>query len=319
MDLWIVLPMAFAMDVFLGDPEYLPHPIRWMGKAITFFEVHFRKLPINLTLSGALFSISLVIVSWFITFIFVKICGTVHLFAGILVEIILIYYTISAKSLDDSAMAVYRSLKKGDLAESKNRLSLIVGRDVTGLDREGIVRATVETVGENLVDGFISPLFYAALGGAPLAMAYKMINTLDSMIGYKNPTYRHFGKITAKIDDIANFIPARLSVPVVSIAAKILSGCGLPALKTAIRDGKKHSSPNAGYPEAAFAGTLGIRLGGPNYYNGILVSKPFIGKAFFKTNAEDIKKACDLMLLSSLLWVGITFICYFCLSAFISG
>jgi adenosylcobinamide-phosphate synthase len=163
----------------------------------------------------------------------------------------------------------------------------------------------VETVGENLVDGVISPLLYAAIGGAPLAISYKMINTLDSMIGYKNDKYRDFGKLAARIDDVANFIPARLSIPIISIAAQIIDGKGVRTFQTALSEGANHTSPNAGYSEAAFAGALGVRLGGPNYYHGRLVSKPFLGIPFNPINRNHIKKACDLMLLSALIWMAV--------------
>ncbi|MCP4219427.1 MAG: cobalamin biosynthesis protein CobD, partial [bacterium] len=186
---------------------------------------------------------------------------------------------------------------------AKGKLSYIVGRDVENLSEDGIAGAALETVAENLVDGVVAPLFYAAIGGAPLAMAYKMVNTLDSMVGYKNEKYLHFGKASARIDDLLNYIPARLSIPVIGLAAQFLAGRGKDAIVTAIREGRNHSSPNAGYPEAAFAGTLGVRLGGPNYYDGVLVEKPYIGKKFGIVRAGHIKKACDLMILSSFLWL----------------
>jgi adenosylcobinamide-phosphate synthase len=163
----------------------------------------------------------------------------------------------------------------------------------------------VETVAENLVDGVISPLFFAAIGGAPLAMVYKMVNTLDSMVGYKNETYEYFGKASARSDDMFNYIPARLSVPIIALATQILSGNGCRSLITAVKEGAHHASPNAGYSEAAFAGALAIRLNGPNYYNGKLVEKPFIGVKFGSTTVAHIKQACDVMMLSSLLGLGI--------------
>jgi adenosylcobinamide-phosphate synthase len=203
-------------------------------------------------------------------------------------------------------LEVRRSLKLNRLQEARAGLASIVGRDVAELKEDGIARAAVETVGENLVDGVVSPLFYAAIGGAPLAMAYKMINTLDSMIGYKNETYRHFGKVAARMDDVANYIPARLAVPVVALAAQMLSKSGWPAWQTAVAEGSNHSSPNAGYPEAAFAGALGVKLGGPNYYAGHLVTKPYIGIMFGQVSPNHIKRACDLMFLSALIWLIIS-------------
>jgi adenosylcobinamide-phosphate synthase len=160
----------------------------------------------------------------------------------------------------------------------------------------------VETIAENFVDGVLSPLFFATIGGAPLCMAYKMVNTLDSMVGYKNDRYKHFGRWAACIDDGANFVPARLAVPLIGLAAGWMSPRrGRQALRTALREGRRHSSPNAGYPEAAFAGALGLRLGGPNYYHGRLVEKPYIGIRFGPTAPRHIPKACHLMLLSAML------------------
>ncbi len=178
-----------------------------------------------------------------------------------------------------------------------------MGRDIDKYKENGLARATVETVAENLVDGVTAPLFFAAIGGAPLALAYKMTNTLDSMVGYKNETYQQFGKASAKIDDIFNYIPARLTAPFVALAAQILAGRGEQSLMTAVCEGANHASPNAGYPEAAFAGALAVKLNGPNYYKGKLVEKPFIGVRFGQSSPGHIKKACDLMILSSFLWL----------------
>ncbi|MBC8430697.1 adenosylcobinamide-phosphate synthase CbiB [Desulfobacula sp.] len=299
------LPAAFLLDLVLGDPESLPHPIRWMGKSITFMEPIFRKLPTGPAISGAFLSISLIATTWALTSLVIQASELIHPLAGDVLEILIIYYAVSARSLEDSALEIYRSLQQNRLQEAKARVAMIVGRDVADLKEDGIARATVETVGENLVDGVVSPLFYAAIGGAPLAMAYKMVNTLDSMIGYKNDTYRHFGKIAARIDDVANFIPARLVVAVIAIAALILIRRGRHTWETAMAEGANHSSPNAGYPEAAFAGALSVQLGGPGYYEGHLVKKPYIGLRFGQTKPIHIKRACDLMMLSALIWLGI--------------
>ena len=307
------LPAAFLLDLVLGDPESLPHPIRWMGKSITFMEPIFRRLPTGPAISGAFLSISLIATTWALTSLVIQASELIHPFAGDALEILIIYYAVSARSLEDSALEVHRSLQQGRLQEAKARVAMIVGRDVADLKEDGITRATVETVGENLVDGVVSPLFYAAIGGAPLAMAYKMVNTLDSMIGYKNDTYRHFGKIAARIDDVANFIPARLVVAVIAIAAQILIHRGRHTWKTAMAEGANHSSPNAGYPEAAFAGALSVQLGGPNFYEGHLVNKPYIGLRFGQTKPIHIKRACDLMMLSALIWLGIVGFCHWLL------
>jgi len=297
-----VLPIAYLSDLIIGDPERLPHPVRWMGKAIETTEARFRKLPIPLSISGLLFALFLILSTWALTLILLSLAGCIHPVLKGILEIVLIYYAISIRSLESSAMAVYGALRNGDLSSAKEKLAMIVGRDVAPLSEEGVIRAGVETVAENLVDGVISPLFYAAIGGAPLAIAYKMINTLDSMVGYKNEKYEKFGKASARLDDLANYIPARLAVFVIALAAEFISCSGIRALKTAFYEGKRHSSPNSGYPEAAFAGVLEVRLGGPNYYAGQLVSKPYIGEKFGAVNITDIPKACDIMMLSSFLW-----------------
>jgi adenosylcobinamide-phosphate synthase len=309
-----ILPAAFILDLVLGDPTRLPHPIRWLGRAITVGEPFFRNLRLKLSVSGALFAISLIAGTWILTFVLMKTAQYIHPLVKAGVEILIIYYCISIRSLESSAMAVFSALTQPRLDDARAKVALIVGREVDHLDKDGISRATVETVGENLVDGVISPLFYAAIGGVPLAMAYKMINTLDSMIGYKNEKYRDFGKVAARIDDVANFIPARLSVPVISLAAQIIDGKGLRTFQTALSEGANHTSPNAGYSEAAFAGALGVRLGGPSYYQGRLVSKPFLGIPFNPINRNHIKKACDLMLLSALIWMVVLVIILYFLS-----
>ena len=298
-----IIPAAFILDLIFGDPESMPHPVRWMGRSISVLEPRFRKFNVRLKTSGAILSIFLILMTWCLTLILVLSAQIIHPVLRTCIEILIIYYCISVRSLEKSAMEVYRLLNHGELGTAKKKLAFIVGRDVKKLSEQGVAMAAVETVAENLVDGVISPLFFAAIGGAPLAMAYKMVNTLDSMIGYKNEKYRDFGKAAAKIDDAVNFIPARLSIPVISLAVQILSGRGRGAFKTAIKEGSKHTSPNAGYPEAAFAGGLGIKIGGPNYYGGQLVPKPYIGERLGKAKIEHIRKACDIMMLSSLLWI----------------
>jgi len=300
---WYILPAAFALDIMLGDPRRLPHPVRWMGLVIERFEPVFRRIRINLTFSGALFAVVLILGTWIIAFLVLAATHKIHPFFKILLEIILIFFCISARSLDDAAMEVSQCLDQNEVQAAKINVAMIVGRDIKNYKKEGLSRATVETVAENLVDGVTAPLFFVAIGGAPLALAYKMANTLDSMVGYKNQTYRQFGHASARIDDVLNYLPARFTVPVIALAAQILSGYGKRSLKTAICEGANHASPNAGYAEAAFAGTLAVKLNGPNYYHGKLVDKPYIGTRFGKTSPRHIKKACDLMLLSSVLWL----------------
>jgi len=215
---------------------------------------------------------------------------------------LLLFYCFSAKSLVDAAQKVARPLEDHDIETARKNVAMIVGRETQGLDEVAITRATVETVAENFVDGFLSPLVFALLFGVPGALAYKMINTLDSMVGYKNETYLLFGRASARIDDAANFIPARISVLVIFLAAFFLSPPrGILALKTGFSQGRRHKSPNAGYPEAAFAGALSMRMGGPNVYHGKLVDKPYIGRQFKDPSITGIKMACELMWFSAMI------------------
>ena len=298
-----VLPAAFLLDLLLGDPPSLPHPVRWMGKAIELCEPGFRKIPVSRILAGALFCAFLVAMTGSIAVGLLYLAQWIHPWFKICLEIILIYFCISVRSLAVAAMEIHGHLLQHQVGKARKKVAMIVGRDVTYYDEGGISRAVVETVAENLVDGVISPLFFAIIGGAPLALVYKMVNTLDSMVGYKNENYLDFGKASARLDDVLNFIPARISVPVIALSTHILSGQGCRSLKTAFDEGANHPSPNAGYPEAAFAGALAVKLNGPNYYNGKLVAKPYLGVRFSDTEVTDIKKACDIMMLSSFSWL----------------
>ncbi len=314
---FLILPAAFALDLLVGDPPGFPHPVRLMGKAIVFAEPRFRALKLKLSLSGALFAVTLIMLTWGFTFILILIAGLISANLKTVLEIIIIYYSISSKALNDAAMDVYISLKQNRLNKAKRKVSYIVGRDTAHLSEQETARAAVETVAENFVDGVVSPLFFAILGGAPLAMAYKMVNTLDSMTGYKNEKYIDFGKAAAKIDDFFNFIPARISVFFISLSAHFLAGKGFVSLKAALRDGRKHSSPNAGFPEAAFAGALAVRLGGPGKYFGKIVNKPYIGQNFPDIRVDHIPRACELMMLASLTGIftfcilNITTVCFY--------
>lgn len=296
---WYILPAAFLLDYLLGDPLWLPHPVRLMGKGIEKLEPRFRAMIQNTKFAGFFFALTLIVSTWVLCALTLILVRTVHPLLGKFIEIIMVYYAISTFSLKKAAMDVYHALMEQGLDAAKQKLSHIVGRDVEPLDREGVLRASVETVAENLVDGVISPLFWAGVGGAPLAMAYKMINTLDSMVGYKNDDYVDFGMASAKTDDLANYIPARFSVPIIALAAYLMKFPWKSVLETGWRDGRNHSSPNAGFPEAAFAGAMGVRLGGPSLYDGILVDKPYIGETFSPVEDKDLNAACRLMVVSS--------------------
>lgn len=300
---WYILPAAFLLDFLLGDPHNWPHPVRWMGKGIEAFEPVFRKKVKNTRLAGVLFALSLIVLTFILSGLAIGLAGVVHPVLGTCVEITMLYYAISAFSLRKEALGVLEALELQGLGAAKKRLAMIVGRDVEPLDDEGVRRAALETVAENFVDGVLSPLFWAGIGGAPLAMAFKMVNTLDSMVGYKDETYIDFGWASARIDDLFNFIPARLSVPVIAFAVYLRKGNWKQAWDTGWSQGRNHKSPNAGYPEASFAGALGVRLGGPNVYGGVLVDKPFIGSEFGPVSGLHLRQACKLLVVSSLVAV----------------
>lgn len=304
---WYIIISAFLLDFLIGDPRFLPHPVVFMGKAIEFFEPLFRKGPFNLIINGALFAIFLITATFILTSGVIHLCESINPLAGQIASIVLMFFTLSAKSLYKAAMDVKTALEKKGIKSGRDKIAMIVGRDVKNLDQKGIVKAAVETVAENFVDGFLSPLFFALIGGVPCAMAYKMVNTLDSMVGYKNEKYLEFGRASAKIDDVVNFFPARISVIIIAGATILFPKKRVyQTLKTGFKEGKLHKSPNAGFPEAAFAGALRIRLGGPNYYFGKLVKKPYIGNSFPDPDQNKIQQACNLMLFSSLISVIIS-------------
>ncbi len=242
--------------------------------------------------AGVLFATVLVTMTGLLAVLVLKLMDGIHPVVGLITRVVMLYYCLSARALIDAAMEIYQLLKGHQVDKARQKVALIVGRDVSRYQENDIARATVETVAENFVDGVAAPLFFAAIGGAPLAMAYKMINTLDSMVGYKNRRYQLFGKFAARLDDVANFLPARLSIPIIVLAARLLCGrCYRRTLTTALKEGRNHASPNAGYPEAAFAGALAVKLGGPNMYHGEMVDKPFIGTAFGSVKTAHIPKA----------------------------
>jgi len=298
---WQVLAAAVLLDLILGDPRWLPHPIIWMGNGVSFFEPKFHRLgrPVAAGVFFALFFIAAVFV---ISSLVLTLAFALHPMAGRVLQAVMLFYCFSARSLANAAMDVATPLMAGDLSCARKTVGYIVGRETARLDGAGVTRATVETVAENFVDGFLSPLFFALILGVPGAMAYKMVNTLDSMVGYKNARYFFFGRASARIDDAANFIPARIAVLVIPLASGLFSyGRGRRAFATALSQGRNHKSPNAGFAEAAFSGALGVRMGGPNIYHGKRVDKPYIGGGFKNPQPPDITRACDLMLMSSIL------------------
>jgi adenosylcobinamide-phosphate synthase len=299
---------ALILDLLIGDPRWFPHPVRFIGGIASRLEKPFRRLIGPPRIAGLVTAITVVLVVALATLGFIHGAGWVHPIAKDVAATLVIYMTIAAKDLAGHSMNVYRALKSGDLPEARQRVSWMVGRDTERLDESGVIRATVESVAENSVDGVIAPLFYAVLGGPVGAMAYKAVSTLDSTFGYKNERYAEFGWASARIDDLANFIPARLTVPLIAMAAAFLRFRPADSLRVCLRDGRKHSSPNAGLSESAFAGALGIQLGGPLFRGGGLVKMPFLGEPIFGLDRGHIRMANALMFvtlaLASILFVG---------------
>lgn len=293
--------IGYIADLIFGDPYSFPHPVIYIGKLIKLVESNIRKVCKSdkaLKIGGFVLWFITVGLTYLITYLIVRL-SSFNVVVFIIVNSFIIYTTLATKCLKDEAVKIYKLLKSKDIEKSRMQVSYIVGRDTANLNESEIIRATIETVAENTVDGIISPMLYAFIGGAPLAMAYKAINTLDSMVGYKNDKYINLGFASAKIDDIANYIPARISVLLMTIGSLILSYDYKNCFKIAIRDRKNHKSPNCPYSEGAVAGALGIQLGGTNIYFGKSVYKPTIGDKLREVEIDDIARANKIMYASS--------------------
>jgi adenosylcobinamide-phosphate synthase len=271
------IAIALLLDLVFGDPRWLPHPVRIIGRLIAALEEPARRAIPDARLAGSLTALAVILTAVLATGAIIWVAGWVHPRLGDAVSILLLYTTLAARDLANHSNGVYRALARFDLAEARRLVSWLVGRDTERLTEPEVVRAAVESVAENTVDGIIAPLFFAALGGPIAAMTYKAASTLDSMIGYRNERYIDFGRTAAEIDDGANWLPARLAVPIITAAAALTGQQASAAWRIARRDGRKHMSPNAGIAEAAFAGALGIRLGGVMQRRGRPVNLPEIG------------------------------------------
>lgn len=292
----MAIAAAWGLDIVFGDPEKMPHPVRGIGKLVSLLEVWARKNLTNERVAGAIVGIAVPASAYVCTIAVIWFCSLIHGWFGAAASVVLIYTTLSSRCLSSEACRVYMHLKQGDVIAARKQVARIVGRDTLELKEAGVVRAAIESVSENCVDGIIAPLFYAVLGGAPLAMAYKAINTLDSMVGYKDERYRDFGWFSARMDDVANFIPARLCIIIIPFACLVISpGRALKAFTIMVRDGVKNPSPNAGYPESGFAGALGIQLGGTVKYRGYPSEKPLLGDPEKELGIDDIRASIHLM------------------------
>ncbi len=300
---------GYLLDSALGDPPHWPHPVRLMGSAITGLQRPIRRCCRSerlLYIGGGVLWLAVVGGTWLATILLLRLLAFTP-WLHWLAEAWLTYQVLAARGLRDAAMAVHHALRMETLAESRRQLSSIVGRDTQHLSRPQIMRAVVETVAENSVDGVIAPLFWLFIGGVPLAMAYKAVNTLDSMVGYRTPKYRAIGYVPAKLDDLANWLPARLGWVALSLSAGLLRLDGRGAWRIGWRDRYQHKSPNCAWSEATVAGALGIRLGGPNRYFNEMVEKPWIGVETRDIALEDITAAIRLMYLASALTMA--FLC----------
>ncbi len=296
---------GFILDLIFGDPHWLPHPICLIGNLIGFLERNLRpKLAPNKTallVGGALMVVIVLVISFVVPMAILLAAGMVSPWLAFALETIMCYQIFATKCLRDESMHVYDALRKQDLADARVKLSWIVGRDTQNLDEEEITKGAVETVAENTADGIIAPMLYMFLGGVPLAFLYKGINTMDSMVGYKNDKFLYFGRCAAKLDDLANLIPARITGLVMIVAAFLLGLDGKNAWKVFWRDRYNHLSPNSAMTESVTAGALNIQLGGDHFYFGKLVHKDTIGDDIRPVCPEDIVKTNNLLYVTAVL------------------
>ena len=302
MTVWAVLG-GFVLDALFGDPAWLPHPVVYMGKAISKLEKFLRpRLPKTLQgelLGGAIVAFCLPVGTFLLTGLVCWGAARLHPLLGLAVQMFWCGQALAARGLVQESTNVYKELKKPDLPGARKAVSRIVGRDTAELTAEGVTKAAVETVAENASDGVIAPLLYMLIGGAPLALTYKAINTMDSMLGYKNEKYLYFGRIPAKLDDAANYLPSRLAALLWVAAAAFTHNDAKGAWKIWRRDRRRHASPNSAQTESACAGALGVQLAGPAYYFGQYYPKLTIGDALRPIEPEDILRANRMMYVAS--------------------
>ena len=289
--------LGFILDTIIGDPYKLPHPIRWIGSFISILEKLCRKIAKSntmLMILGAILVFIVVFVSGGITLLVLKL-ASFNKYAYLIVSSVICYYMLAGKSLKTESMKVYKAFENNDTEGARKAVSMIVGRDTQSLTKEGIIKAAVETVAENSSDGVVAPLIYMLIFGPVGGVVYKAVNTMDSMIGYVEEKYFYIGKFAAKLDDVLNYIPARISGILVIISAFILRYDYKNAFRIFKRDRRKHASPNSAQTESAMAGALGVQLAGDATYFGVVHKKPYIGDKKREIENEDIKRANDIM------------------------
>ncbi len=301
----LALLLGFLIDLILGDPHSIPHPVVFIGKLISLLEKELRKrFPATVSgerTAGAVLWILVVLVSFLAPFLVLRLLGWISPWLRLVAESLMCWQILATKSLRVESMKVYTALETGTLADARRAVSMIVGRDTEELDDAGVTRAAVETVAENCSDGVVAPLLFLALGGAPLGFLYKAVNTMDSMLGYTEPPYTNIGRYPAKLDDVFNYIPARISALLMLPAGLLLGLNGKNGWRIFRRDRYKHASPNSAQTESMCAGLLGLRLAGDAVYHGVLHKKEFIGDPLREIEHQDIPRACRLMTLTAVL------------------
>ncbi len=303
--LGIDILIAVILDLMVGDPYGFPHPVIYIGKLISFLEQVGRKKCLrakDLRRLGLIIVMVVSLASFGIPYLILRLVKP-YFWVYHAIHIGILWTTLAATSLRKEGLKVYDALLQEDIEESRKRLSYIVGRDTASLNKDEIIRADIETIAENTADGVIAPLLYAMIGGAPFAMFYKGINTMDSMLGYISPEYKDIGFFPAKIDDLANYIPARLTGFLFVLVSPIVKGNIITTAKIMMRDRKNHKSPNCAYPEGAAAGALGIQLGGDNNYFGQVIKKPTIGDSIYPLTVNHIQQTVVLMYAAEILLV----------------
>lgn len=305
----VALVMGYILDLIFGDPYWMPHPVRFIGNLISILEKVIRRFMPKTKrgeyIGGIIFTVMVVSISMVIPLVIILMAKSINTYLALTVETFMCYQILATKSLKVESMKVYDELAKNDLPSARKAVSMIVGRDTKDLTFSGVAKAAVETVAENTSDGIIAPMIFIAIGGAPMGFFYKAINTMDSMVGYKNEKYMNFGRFAAKLDDVVNYLPARISAYQMILSSFFLRYDYKNAFKIYKRDRYNHASPNSAQTESVCAGALDVQLAGNAYYFGKLYEKPTIGDDIREINYDDIKKANRLLYCTSFISIVI--------------
>ena len=305
----VALVMGYILDLIFGDPYWMPHPVRFIGNLISILEKVIRRFMPKTKrgeyIGGIILTVMVVSISMVIPLVIILMAKSINTYLALTVETFMCYQILATKSLKVESMKVYDELAKNDLSSARKAVSMIVGRDTKDLTFSGVAKAAVETVAENTSDGIIAPMIFIAIGGAPMGFFYKAINTMDSMVGYKNEKYMNFGRFAAKLDDVVNYLPARISAYQMILSSFFLRYDYKNAFKIYKRDRYNHASPNSAQTESVCAGALDVQLAGNAYYFGKLYEKPTIGDNIREINYDDIKKANRLLYCTSIISIVI--------------